>query len=207
MKKIIGSLAVVALVIAGTSVLRRHQRSSLVSPAERQTLRDAPTGEFSPDARDTVKAAQQLSNSYKDKNKNKDEKLVCDLNIQDGGLGPDKGSIVYHKEIPIFAGVYEFSLVMGKGDGIPVKAEAYVFGGLIGRLTLEARIHDRYVRANWNGGGDGLDIRGVTQPSVEVETEYEIRDKILERPFLTGPRVAPFIVDFDCQLKSTAAQK
>ena len=41
MKKIIGSLVVVTLLIAGTSVLRRHQNKPLVAPAERQTLRDA----------------------------------------------------------------------------------------------------------------------------------------------------------------------
>ena len=42
MKKIIGSFVVVALLIAGAQVLRRHQNKPLVSPAERQTLRDAP---------------------------------------------------------------------------------------------------------------------------------------------------------------------
>jgi hypothetical protein len=41
MKKIVGSFVVVVLLIAGTSVLRRQQNKSVVSPAERQTLRDA----------------------------------------------------------------------------------------------------------------------------------------------------------------------
>ena len=42
MKKLIGSLAVAALIITGAQLLRRHQNKTLVSPAERQTLRDAP---------------------------------------------------------------------------------------------------------------------------------------------------------------------
>ena len=42
MKRLIGPLVVAALLIAGAQVLRRHQNSPLVSPAERQALRDAP---------------------------------------------------------------------------------------------------------------------------------------------------------------------
>lgn len=41
MKKLIGFLVVTILLIAGTTILRRHQKKPLVSPAERQTLRDA----------------------------------------------------------------------------------------------------------------------------------------------------------------------
>ena len=47
MKKLIGSLAVAALLIAGAQVLRRHQNNPLVSPAERQALRDAPNDDLS----------------------------------------------------------------------------------------------------------------------------------------------------------------
>ena len=42
MKKLIGFLVVAALIIVGAQVLRRHRNNPLVSPAEKQTLRDAP---------------------------------------------------------------------------------------------------------------------------------------------------------------------
>ena len=41
-KRLIGSLVVVAVFIAGAQILRSHQNNPLVSPAERQALRDAP---------------------------------------------------------------------------------------------------------------------------------------------------------------------
>jgi hypothetical protein len=42
MKKIFGAFVVFALLIAGTTVLRRQRDNPLVSPAEQQTLRDVP---------------------------------------------------------------------------------------------------------------------------------------------------------------------
>ena len=41
MKKLIGFLTVAVLIIAGMQVLRKHQSQPLLSPAEKQTLRDA----------------------------------------------------------------------------------------------------------------------------------------------------------------------
>jgi len=68
MKRLIGFLAVAALLSAGAQVLRRHQNNSLVAPAEKQSLRDALTdnpadadAQWSREVNDAVNKSEPLS--------------------------------------------------------------------------------------------------------------------------------------------------